>query len=416
MKKQLLGNFMDPVQWLDDEVLASGLTRFVSILPYLTRPEDLVLAFREILLPIRSHLPPAFIPLLLAERLSPCCFAFLLKQSLPFIASRFVAGNGLKEILKVTRRYKREGFEVNLDILGEMVLSEKEAEQYAEAYQNLISELRHHVPFGTISLSCKVSAFFSQSSATAPEYAAEKILERLTPVVEAVSKEGGHVYLDAEEYERQEIHFLVFQHLYKKFGNCVRFVLQAYLRGGGDLFEKLCELHVPETPLHVRLVRGAYWDYEHYRAELQCWSKPPVFSVKEETDKQYLSILRLGLLKGVRIVPATHNAASIVKAEKLLRENRGTSNLAPLIPEFQFLYGMGEPYGKILVNKNIPVRFYMPVIYPKGNLSHAVGYLVRRLVENRSQMSFMVKHRGKKLDKALELLGPIEQREKGGPR
>ena len=114
------------------------------------------------------------------------------------------------------------------------------------------------------------------------------------------------------------------------------------------------------------------------------------------------------------MVPATHNAMTIIEAERMQKENTRTEKGPCPIPEFQFLYGMGEPYGKILVQKNIPVRFYMPVIYPKGSLSHAVGYLVRRLVENRSQMSFMVQNRGTKLNEALQMLQSVEPRAKGG--
>lgn len=342
--------------------------------------------FHEKFYSLRKKLPPCFAFLFLMEKFFPRIFAKIIFLSINIFAGTFVVGNGFKKIIKKVEAYHKKGFLVNLDILGEEVLSEKEAERYKSAYIRFVNEIGPKMLPNTLSVSLKGSAFYSQNNSCAPEYSAAKILKRLTPIMETVAKYGGHAYLDAEDYEFREIHFLVFQELYKKFGSKARFVLQSYLKTYESTLDKLISINNPEDPIWVRIVRGAYWDWECHKSELMGWPDPPVFSRKEKTDSAYLAAIRKGLVSGLNMVPATHNIDSICFAEEYSRALRKS------ILEIQLLYGMGESIGKLLVLKNIPVRFYMPVQYPKGKLREASGYLIRRVSE--SQLSFVIRGLG----------------------
>lgn len=385
-----------------DNELMKKLIGFLSAVLYIEDYRLIAKLFREKFYPLRKKLPFCFTLFFLMEKFLPKVLAKIIFLSINIFAGTFVAGNGFKEIIKKVEAYHRMGFLVNIDILGEEVLSEEEAERYKLAYIDFINEIGPRLPTGDLSISLKGSAFYSQNNSCAPEYSAAKILERLTPIMEAVVNYGGHAYLDAEDYEFREIHFLVFQKLYEKFGSKARFVLQSYLRTCESTLDKLISINNPRDPIWVRVVRGAYWDWECYKSELMGWPGPPVFLLKWQTNNVYAAALHKGLISRLNMVPATHNIDSICGAE-----GRSCA-LKKSIPEIQLLYGMGESIGKLLVLKNIPVRFYMPVQYPEGKLREASGYLIRRVSE--SQLSFVIRGLGQIGNEDKKLLNRLPRR------
>lgn len=395
---------LNPVTWFgkNPEVIKRFIS-FLSAIIYLKSPYIAAKIFREKFGPIKGNLPLPFLPLFLLEKISPWIFFKALKLGINVFASRFIAGNGTQEVLRAIKNYSQKGFLVNLDILGEAVVSESEAIRYQEAYLQLIREIGHKLPYGSLSISLKGSAFYSQFNPCAPEYAAEKICERLRPILIAIKKYGGHAYLDAEEYNFRETHFLIFQKLYKEFGSAIRFVLQSYLRSSGETLNKLIAVSDYKDPVWVRLVRGAYWDFECYRAETLSWKYPPVFQGKQQTDDNYHELLCEGIDNGLRVVPATHNIPSIGFAEIHFQSD------AHPVPEYQVLFGIGEEIAKALVKKNIPVRFYMPILFPKGDLAEAMAYLLRRI--NESQLSFIMQSSEEKLEKALAKIHNLQKRQ-----
>ena len=394
---------MNPVTWFgkNPEVIKRFIS-FLSAIIYLESPRTAGKLFREKFGPIKGQLPLLFLPLFLLERISPWLFFKTLKLGINLFASRFIAGNGAKGVLGVIERYSQKGYLINLDILGEAVISESEATRYQEAYLKLIEEIGSKIPHGSLSISLKGSAFYSQSNPCAPEYASEKICERLRPILIAVKKFGGHAYLDAEEYSFREIHFLIFKKLYKEFGNLIRFVLQAYLRSSGETLNKLVVLSDYKNPLWVRLVRGAYWDSECYRAEILSWQYSPVFQGKQQTDDNYHELLREWIGNGLNIVPATHNIPSIGFAEHY------SQYYAHPVSEYQVLFGIGDAIANELVKKEIPVRFYMPILFPKGDLAEAMAYLLRRI--NESQLPIIMQSSGEELKKSLEIIQFLKNR------
>lgn len=288
-----------------------------------------------------------------------------------FFAKKFIAGNGFKQTLKRINRYRQKGFLVNLDILGEAILSEEDAERYRNAYLSLIRNMGPHLPRGELSLSLKCSAFYSQTNSCAPQDSARKIVERLDSIFAALADFGGHAYLDAEEYYFKEIYFEVFKRLYARYGSAARAVLQAYLKTSGDMLYRFAGLSKAADPIWIRLVRGAYWDFECFLAQKNSWSEPPVFKEKSDTDSNYAKLFLRGTDFSFNMVTATHN-------------NENLKTLSCFAKETQMLYGLGEKLGAQLMHQNIPVRIYMPILYPDGKLSEGIAYLLRRVSETQS--------------------------------
>lgn len=393
----------DPVFWFSkNQKVLKRFISFLSAILYLECPRTAGKLFREKFTPVKNQLPFLFRFLFLLEWLSPWLFFKILITGVNLFASRFIAGNGLKEVIKTIKRYEQKGFLINLDILGESVLSEKEADHYQTSYLQLIEEIGPQLPNGSLSISLKGSAFYSQSNPCAPEYAAEKIVSRLKPILQSLKKIGGHAYLDAEEYSFREIHFLVFKKLYEEFGNAIRFVLQAYLRSSVSTLGKLSLINDYKKPIWIRLVRGAYWDLECYHAELLGWEKSPVFIKKQQTDDCYHELFCEGAWSGFIVAPATHNIPSLVFAEKHSQEKKRP------IPEIQVLFGIGEQFSGELIKKGVPVRVYMPILFPKGKLTEAMAYLLRRI--NESQISFIMNNSGEELSAALKQIVALPER------
>lgn len=380
----LVRNIFSPVRLFGaDNELMKKLIGFLSAALYVEDYQLIAKLFHEKFYPLRNKLPLSVAFLFLIKKISPQMLAKTIFLSINIFAGTFVAGNGFKAIMKKAEAYRKRGFLVNFDILGETVLSEEEARRYQLAYLKFIKEIGPRLPPNALSVSLKGSAFYSQFNSCSPEYSSEKILKRLTPIMETIINHGGHAYLDAEDYEFREIQFIVFEKMYKQFGGSARCVLQSYLRTSEDTLDRLFAINNPKDPIWIRVVRGAYWDFECYKAELMNWPLPPVYLEKSETDAAFEMIIKKGWSYGLNMIPATHNVKSICLAEE------NSLAIKKPIPEVQLLYGIGESIGKYLSLKNIPVRFYMPVQYPYGKLHEAGGYLIRRISE--SQLSFVLK-------------------------
>lgn len=394
----------DPIQWFTSENSGGHeLSRLIAALPDIKNPKEINRIFREIVGPAKHKLPLSFKPLFWASTASDNLLAWSLRAGSNFFSRKFIAGNGEEEILKACASMKRRGFFTNIDILGEAVLSEKEADKYVKSYLSLIPSMANHFGGEELSFSMKLSAVYSQADPTSPENTSDIIVSKVRPILRMLNKNGGHIYLDAEGYEFLETYCRVFKKLYGAFGNTVRFVLQSYLRDSGGVLSDLIQINDKRSPLSLRLVRGANWDYECFLAEEMGWPTPPVFTEKDDTDRNFEELLQRGLTNGLVVALGTHNANSIHYA---------TSNkFVEGISEVQFLLGMGEPLARAMRKKGHRIRFYMPVLFPEGDINEAMAYLIRRIVENRSQTAFLATHRGKKLKEALAILKKIPRKE-----
>jgi RHH-type proline utilization regulon transcriptional repressor/proline dehydrogenase/delta 1-pyrroline-5-carboxylate dehydrogenase len=220
-----------------------------------------------------------------------------------------------------------------------------------------------------------------------PETAFNAVADRLRPLLANAKKLGAFINVDMESFSYRDITFDLFKRIlnepeFKDMTN-VGIVVQAYLRDAERDFEKLLDfVNRRGTPITVRLVKGAYWDMETAVAA-QNNATPPVWLRKWESDACYERITRLMLQNAHIIRPAfaSHNVRSLAHAIAVARER----NLTPSHYEIQMLHGMGDPLKQAMVDLNQCLRVYTPY----GELMTGMGYLIRRLLENTANDSFL---------------------------
>lgn len=400
------GSIMD---WsMKNERFKTNMFRFVDVLPSLNSGSDVAKHLKEYFAENGDELPSVFNVGLGLGSLAPGLMAGAIRKNVTQMAKMFIVGENPQEALPVLKKARKNKMTFTVDILGEATLSEKEASDYQSRYMELIDWLAkdaqsweevpqvdrdHDGAIPKINVSVKLTALYSQINDKAWDHTKSILKERLRPVFRSAMQKGVFLNLDMEQYSVKHLTLEVFKEMliepefrsYKFFG-CV---IQAYLR---DSYEDIRDLvsfaQERGTPFTIRLVKGAYWDYETIEAEQRGWPIP-VYTKKAESDANYENCARYLLEnhKHLRAALASHNvrtlAAAIVHAEKL--------NLPKEAFEIQMLYGMADPIKKSLVDMGYRVREYAPV----GDLIPGMAYLVRRLLENTSNESWL---RGKFAD------------------
>lgn len=394
------GSIMD---WsMKNEKFKTNMFRFVDVLPSLGSGQDVAKHLKEYFAENGEELPPVFNVGLGLGSLAPSLMAGAIRKNVTQMAKMFITGENPDEALPVLKKARKNKMCFTVDILGEATLSEKEAQEYSNKYFELISWLAKdaanwdEVPLidrdadGSIpkvNVSVKLTALYSQLNDKAWEQTKATLKERLRPVFRLAMQKNVFLNLDMEQYSVKHLTLEVFKELllepefrsYKFFG-CV---IQAYLRDShADIKDLVRFAQERGTPFTVRLVKGAYWDYETIEAEQRRWPIP-VYTVKAESDANYEDCAET-LLKNyqwIRGAFASHNVRSLsfcmVMAEKLGVPKEGF--------EIQMLYGMADPIKKSLVDMGYRVREYAPV----GELIPGMAYLVRRLLENSSNESWL---------------------------
>ncbi len=382
------------------------LFRFVDVLPALDTDRDLVRHLREYFegrdAPYAALLQTALGIARVAGRLGDAVVGVMLRETVRRLARRFVAGSTPAEARRAALDARRAGQAFTLDVLGEACLSEAEADAYQARYLELVDTLGREAPqwpaaprldtapWGPqprVNVSVKVSALHPWLEPADPEGSASTVKRRLRPILRAAQAAGAHIHIDMEDRRLHELTLQIFMELadeaeFRRERN-LGIVLQAYLRDAeSDARRLIAWARRRGTPVSVRLVKGAYWDYETAHAELENWPVP-VFETKPETDASFerLTSLLLEHAESVDLAVGSHNIRSIAYA-LAAREARGLPKAAV---EFQALYGMAQPLVRALTERGERVRIYMPF----GELIPGMAYLVRRLLENTSNESFL---------------------------
>lgn len=388
-------------QWLDtlirrmaeDQAFRVQALRFIDVLPSLEDDAALTRHLREYFTADEFPLPDMVKWGIEHSRSAAAShlLAPLLREMVRRIGRQYIAGKTTDEASKVIERLHRHGKRVSLDLLGEVVLSEKEAEAYQQAYQDLIGLLGQSCAQRgePLHLSLKVSSLDSQIVPQAPGVASRRIRERLRPIADAVMRMQGGLTLDMEHYDYRHVTLRVFRDLlseteFATWSGC-GIAIQAYLKEALQDLRQLLEWNSCRAAgIAVRLVRGAYWDMETTIARREGWPVP-VWESKEETDASYERCLELLMRhhEHVRPLVATHNVRSIALALALVEEFGLTSGEY----EFQMLYGMAEGLQAALVEMGQPLRIYLPI----GPVIPGMAYLVRRFLENSSNTSFLLR-------------------------
>ncbi|MBI3291452.1 MAG: proline dehydrogenase family protein [Elusimicrobia bacterium] len=314
------------------------------------------------------------------------------------IAHQFICGTSLDEAFASIQRLETQGMGFTLDLVGETTISEREADRYREAYltvlEGLIRLCQSHptlLPwYGTsprVNLSIKLSSLTSRFDAIQWDATCEAVLARLLPIVELAKTHEAFINIDMEQYQTRALTIEVLQRLLHHPSVAgyphVGIAIQAYLRDSeAELRDLLTWLATHDQPLTVRLVKGAYWDAEVVQARQRHWPVP-VFLQKAETDSNFERLTELLLTNHhlVRTAIASHNIRSLAHALAVVE----VLQVPPSRLEFQLLYGMADAIKQALSKLHQPVRVYAPY----GELIPGMAYLIRRLLENTSNDSFL---------------------------
>jgi RHH-type proline utilization regulon transcriptional repressor/proline dehydrogenase/delta 1-pyrroline-5-carboxylate dehydrogenase len=399
-KKGFYGALMD---WsMRDEHFKTQLFRFVDVLPALTSSSEITRHLNEYLGEEQVKLSPALRLGLKAAGGASWLFGAGIKSQVTGMARQFMLGDDPKEILEILLKLNKQGIAFTVDVLGEAVVSEAEADQYAQRYLDLLGLLGREVPrwkqpcqsneapsdtLPALNVSVKVSALYSQIHPTDPSMAIQRISHRLRPILRRAKELNGFVNLDMESYVLKDLTLQLFQSVFQEpefaSGPACGLALQAYLKDSEtDLRTIVHWARNAGRRVTIRLVKGAYWDYETVMAQQRHWPIP-VFSHKAETDANFesLSVILLENADAVDSAFATHNARSI--ASVLAQAERLGINHRQF--EFQMLYGMADSIKSAVLQLGCRLREYCPV----GEFLPGMAYLVRRLLENTSNEGFL---------------------------
>ncbi|MGD2138513.1 MAG: proline dehydrogenase family protein [Gammaproteobacteria bacterium] len=315
----------------------------------------------------------------------------LVRATLRGLSRRFMGGSHVQHALETIARLRSQGMKYTLDMLGEAVVSEREADDYQQAYIDLLKGLWHSSNDDNQRLrpnvSLKLSSLYSQISPLDPAGSVAAITGRLRPILRTAIACDACVTVDMEQYDFRHIVMQCFMQLLMEpeFRDWPHagIVVQAYLRDARDDLQWLIDwAEERATPILVRLVRGAYWDSETVIARQHGWELP-VWEHKGETDANFESCLDLLLAshRSIRPAVATHNVRSLACA-MVMAEQHG---LASEDFEFQMLYGMADELKQALVELGWSLRIYVPF----GETLPGMAYLVRRLLENTSGQTIL---------------------------
>ena len=324
-----------------------------------------------------------------------------IRSNIEGMAKQFIIGETTKQAIKNLNKLRKDGFAFTVDILGEATVSEKEGQEYQANYLALMDALQQetqswkglggshrdwgHAPLTNISI--KPSALYSQARPSDFENTVQAIVERVFPVLEKAKSMGCHVCIDMEQYKFKDITLEVYKRLrgHEAFRDYphIALVLQSYLLDTDqDLDTLLTWARTEQLPISIRLVKGAYWDYETVLAK-QNGLDIPVYINKYETDAAFerhtAAILHNHDI--CHYACGSHNIRSIAAAQEMA----AAIGVPEEQYEFQVLYGMAEPVRKGLRNVAKRVRLYCPY----GELIPGMAYLVRRLLENTANESFL---------------------------
>ncbi len=380
--------------------LQAALLRMVDVAPACHDDHDLADHFRALLagvdgggLLVRSavHLPDAVLGRVAAGVVRHMASRFILSTD-PRAAAGDLEGMWLA------------GKATTLDLLGEATVTEMEGERYAERCAEALRAVAGLAagwpanprlegagapgpPVARADLSIKLSALTPQLRAHAPDRALAA-RPRLRGLLRLADELGAHLQIDSESYDTHaagiELALSTLAEDEFRDGPSAGVVVQAYLRESGAILEDVVDRAAAmrrAVPLSVRLVKGAYWDAETAQSAQHGWP-PPVFSEKADTDRNFeaLTARLLDSRSTVRPLIASHNLRSVAHAIALARRAGAESAL-----EFQVLRGLGDDLAGALAASGLRVRVYCPV----GDLVAGMAYLVRRLLENTSNDSFL---------------------------
>jgi RHH-type proline utilization regulon transcriptional repressor/proline dehydrogenase/delta 1-pyrroline-5-carboxylate dehydrogenase len=413
---------------MKDEAFKVQLFRFIDAFPNFQTPE----AVHEHLIDFMTQpgvTPPPGMRLgLAAGGAMKTTMAKTITQQVKAMAGNFIAGTDAESAVPTLRRQWDQNLAFSVDLLGEACISEAEADGYQRKYLDLIENLptwvndwparphleRDHLgPIPRTNVSVKISALAAHADPISFDWSIAHLMERLVPILRTAAAKNVFINFDMEDYASKNLTIALF----KQCAEAVEFdggiALQAYLRDGDTDAHDLADwAKRAGRVVTVRLVKGAYWDYETIHANQMGWPVP-VWATKRQTDACFERMSRTFIDStpsepgqgGVKLALGSHNLRSIAAALTALEE-RGLPDSAI---ELQMLYGMADQLKAATAERGLRVRSYIPV----GEMIPGMAYLVRRLLENTSNESWLMASTADRADPDELLASPHEPTDAG---
>jgi proline dehydrogenase len=388
-----------------DEELRAALFRFVDVVPACRSLEDVARHLRGFL----QELPETPAPISAALRITDIraarpALGAAAAAGVKHMAHRFIVGETPAGAAGVLRGLWERGVASSVDLLGEATVTQAEADSYSrrcrEALEQIDRQARawpgrdalEHDSLGVLprtNVSVKISALTPLLRPDAPERGQRDAADRLLPLLRRAHELGAHIHVDMESLDSREAVLALILELLATpgldAGPSAGIVLQAYLRDSPEQLRTVLDWARSTSrtpPLQIRLVKGAYWDHELVEARQEGWPVP-VFEDKADCDRNFEHLTRalLDARPTVRVAIASHNLRSVSHAIAYNRLSGGEDRDL----EIQVLRGLGDDLQDALAAQGFRVRTYCPV----GDLVAGMAYLVRRLLENTSNESFL---------------------------
>ncbi len=349
----------------------------------------------------------------MASKMSEPFIRTIMRRAMRFIGREFVLGQTIERAMEKAAEYEKDGFLFSYDMLGEGARSDAQAEEFFNSYISAIERISNNSNkeislFDRPGISVKISALHPHYELLNLENLRQELLPRLLEIVNCGRKNGVSVIIDAEEMRRLDLSLILFQELLQNKDlqdlNGIGLAVQAYSKCASYVIDFIIDLaQKTGRKIPVRLVKGAYWDAEIKHAQLAGVPDFPVFTQKYHTDISYLVCAQRLLANTNHIYPqfGTHNAFSIA----VIIEIAAAKNCSRNDYEFQRLFGMGRQlYAHITKQEDIKCRIYAPV----GPHNELLSYLIRRLLENGANNSFVHQFPDKDITTAELMADPFK--------
>ncbi len=312
-----------------------------------------------------------------------------MSKAIKILGQQFVLGTDIEDAVMNAEKWTAKGYRMSYDLLGEGARTAVDAEKYFGNYAHAIRYIGERKRPGNEKmpgLSIKLSALHPRYSYAQKEQCVPAMVERMVELCRLAAARNVPLTIDAEEADRLEISLEILRGVLRdqSFSGWegLGLAVQAYQKRAYPLIGELAEIcRSNRRRLHIRLVKGAYWDTEIKRAQVAGLPEYPLFTRKDNTDVSYLACAQKLFAQGDYFYPmfGTHNAFTAAAVLEMAKEKKSEF-------EFQRLFGMGEALHNILLREHAAaVNIYAPV----GPQEDLLAYLVRRLLENGANTSFV---------------------------
>jgi len=412
-KKNLFAQMRDQMRW-DDKIMdfAMGnpglkvqLFRFIDALPALRSKPEIARHLQEYLSAEEVELPGVLKGLLNftdPDSAPGKLAATTVAPAVETLAYRYISAETIDKAVKVIERMRKDKLAFTMDLLGEAVITEEEAQAYLQRYLDLMEQLSTAArgwrtveaidvadgkELPKVQVSVKLTAFYSQFDPLDAKGSRQAVSQHIRTLLRRAKELGVAVHFDMEQYKYKDLTLAILKDILMeeefRQRNDIGVTMQAYLRDGYEDLQNLVSWAKRRgTPVTVRLVKGAYWDQETIIARQNDWLNP-VYSKKVSTDANFERMTRLLLENHQYLYAAigSHNVRSQAYAMAIAEE----LHIPKRNIELQVLYGMADKLAKTLADKGFRVRVYTPF----GELIPGMSYLIRRLLENTANSSFL---------------------------